>query len=81
MHDVAQMLAHEQVQAVGMLGALPLPGAPQHQAMGLPFSSQGRRGRSGQPPPVLGANTDAVLTALGLHADELAALRQQRVVD
>jgi formyl-CoA transferase/CoA:oxalate CoA-transferase len=27
-----------------MLGALPLPGAPQHQAMGLPFSSQGRRG-------------------------------------
>ena len=27
MHDVAQMLAHEQVQAVGMLGALPLPGA------------------------------------------------------
>jgi formyl-CoA transferase/CoA:oxalate CoA-transferase len=81
MHDVAQMLAHEQVQAVGMLGALPLPGAPQHQAMGLPFSSQGRRGRSGQPPPVLGASTDEVLTALGLHADELAALRQQRVVN
>ncbi|TWO71299.1 CoA transferase [Caenimonas sedimenti] len=81
MHDVAQMLAHEQVQAVGMLGALPLPGAPQHQAMGLPFSSQGRRGRSGQPPPVLGASTDEVLTALGLDANELAALRQQRVVD
>jgi formyl-CoA transferase/CoA:oxalate CoA-transferase len=49
--------------------------------MGLPFSSQGRRGRSGQPPPVLGASTDEVLTALGLHADERAALRQQRVVD
>jgi crotonobetainyl-CoA:carnitine CoA-transferase CaiB-like acyl-CoA transferase len=81
MHDVAQMLAHEQVQAVGMLGALPLPGAPQHQTMGLPISSQGRRGRSGPPPPVLGGNTDEVLTALGLHADELAALRQQRVVD
>jgi crotonobetainyl-CoA:carnitine CoA-transferase CaiB-like acyl-CoA transferase len=81
MHDVAQMPAHEQVQAVGMLGALPLPGAPQHQAMGLPFSSQGRRGRNGQPPPVLGASTDEVLTALGLDADELAALRQQRVVD
>jgi crotonobetainyl-CoA:carnitine CoA-transferase CaiB-like acyl-CoA transferase len=81
MHDVAQMLAHEQVQAVGMLGALPLPGAPQHQTMGLPISSQGRRGRSGPPPPVLGGNTDEVLTALGLHADKLAALRQQRVVD
>ena len=37
--------------------------------------------RSGQPPPVLGANTDEVLAALGLHADELAALRQQGVVD
>jgi formyl-CoA transferase/CoA:oxalate CoA-transferase len=49
--------------------------------MGLPISSQGRRGRSGPPPPVLGGNTDEVLTALGLHADELAALRQQRVVD
>jgi crotonobetainyl-CoA:carnitine CoA-transferase CaiB-like acyl-CoA transferase len=30
---------------------------------------------------VLGGNTDEVLTALGLHADKLAALRQQRVVD
>ncbi|WP_372661013.1 CaiB/BaiF CoA transferase family protein [Hydrogenophaga sp.] len=81
MHDVAQMLAHEQVQAVAMLGALPLPGAPQHQTMGLPFSSQGRRGRSGPPPPVLGASTNEVLTALGLQADELAALRQQGVVN
>jgi crotonobetainyl-CoA:carnitine CoA-transferase CaiB-like acyl-CoA transferase len=74
------MLAHEQVQAVGMLGALPLPGAPQHQAMGLPFSSQGRRGRSGQPPPTLGASTDEVLSALGLDTHDLAALRRQHVV-
>lgn len=81
MHDVAQMLAHEQVQAVRMLGDLPLPGAPQHKAMGLPFSSQGRRGRSGEPPPVLGADTAEVLTALGLDADERAALRRQGIID
>jgi crotonobetainyl-CoA:carnitine CoA-transferase CaiB-like acyl-CoA transferase len=30
---------------------------------------------------VLGASTNEVLTALGLQADELAALRQQGVVN
>jgi formyl-CoA transferase/CoA:oxalate CoA-transferase len=30
---------------------------------------------------VLGASTDEVLTALGLYANDLAALRRQRVVD
>jgi len=80
MHDVAQLLAHEQVRAVGMLADLPIVGAPQHQAMGLPFSSQGQRGRSGLAPPALGADTEAVLAAAGLSAQELAALRGLSVI-
>jgi crotonobetainyl-CoA:carnitine CoA-transferase CaiB-like acyl-CoA transferase len=51
MHDVAQVLAHEQVRAVGMLTDLPIAGAPRHKAMGLPINSQGRRGRTGQSLP------------------------------
>ncbi len=80
MHDVAQMLAHEQVQAIGMLGDLPVPGAPQHKTMGLPFSSQGRRGRTGEPPPALGADTESVLLAAGLSAHELTVLRDESVI-
>jgi formyl-CoA transferase/CoA:oxalate CoA-transferase len=80
MQDVAQVLAHGQVQAVGMLSDLPIPGAPQHKAMGLPFSSQGRRGRAAEPPPALGADTDTVLAAAGLTANEIAGLRAASVI-
>ena len=80
MHDVAQVLAHEQVHAVGMLTDLPVTGAPEHKAMGLPINSQGRRGRTGQSPPALGAHTDEVLVALGLNAQELAELRRGSVI-
>jgi len=80
MNNVAQVLAHEQVRAQAMLTDLPIAGAPQHQAMGLPFSAQGRRGRAGQAPPALGADTDAVLLALGLTAIELAELRRRAVI-
>jgi crotonobetainyl-CoA:carnitine CoA-transferase CaiB-like acyl-CoA transferase len=80
MHDVAQVLAHEQVRAVGMLTDLPVTGAPGHKAMGLPINSQGRRGRTGQSPPALGVHTDEVLGALGLSAQELAELRRGSVI-
>ncbi|MDP3412178.1 MAG: CaiB/BaiF CoA-transferase family protein, partial [Polaromonas sp.] len=80
MHDVAQVLAHEQVRAVGMLTDLPIVGAPGHKAMGLPINAQGRRGRTGQSPPALGAHTDEVLVALGLNAQELAELRRGSVI-
>ena len=80
MHDVAQVLAHEQVRAVGMLTDLPIAGAPGHKAMGLPINSQGRRGRTGQSPPALGVHTDEVLGALGLSAQELAELRRGSVI-
>ena len=74
MHDVAQVLAHEQVRAVGMLTDLPIAGAPGHKAMGLPINAQGRRGRTGQSPPALGVHTDEVLGALGLSAQELSLI-------
>jgi formyl-CoA transferase/CoA:oxalate CoA-transferase len=80
MHDVAQVLAHEQIRAVGMLTDLPIAGAPEHKAMGLPINSQGRRGRTGQSPPALGVHTDEVLGALGLSAQELAELRRGSVI-
>jgi crotonobetainyl-CoA:carnitine CoA-transferase CaiB-like acyl-CoA transferase len=33
-----------------------------------------------RPPPRLGEHTDAILAEIGLHADEIADLRGQRVV-
>jgi len=80
LHDVSQMLAHEQVQALGLLTDVPLPAAPGHRAVGLPFSSGGERGRAPVPPPALGADTAAVLGGLGLDEAALAVLRQQRVI-
>jgi crotonobetainyl-CoA:carnitine CoA-transferase CaiB-like acyl-CoA transferase len=80
LHDVAQVLAHEQVRAVGMLAPVALPGAPGHRAVALPIAVGDDRGRRADAPPKLGADTRAVLAALGVDAAGLAALARDGVV-
>jgi len=68
-------------RACASISNLPVNGAPEHKAMGLSINSQGRRCRTGQSPPVLGARADEVLVACGLNAQELVELRRSSVVD
>lgn len=51
-----------------------------HRAVRLPVAGSGDPVRTPAPPPTLGADTAAVLGALGVDQAELAALRAERVV-
>jgi len=76
-----QTLDDPHVTAVGFLTALGFPGAPAAApVMGVPFSmSEGCAGITSRAPE-LGEHTDGVLDELGFTADEVAALRADRVV-
>jgi len=58
--DVAQMLEHEQLRALGLLQAVPGSSVP---LIGLPVSFDGARPAPRAASPALGAHTDAVLGA------------------
>ena len=58
--DVAQMLEHEQLHALGLLQTVPGSSVP---LIGLPVSFDGERPAPGGASPALGAHTDAVLGA------------------
>ena len=58
--DVAQMLEHDQLRALGLLQAVPGSSVP---LIGLPVSFDGERPAPGEASPALGAHTDAVLGA------------------
>jgi formyl-CoA transferase/CoA:oxalate CoA-transferase len=75
MNDVAAALAHPQAEASGIVRPLPLAAAPEHRVLGLPLRIDGVRGVAPAPPPALGADTEAVLDALGYAGAELARLR------
>jgi formyl-CoA transferase/CoA:oxalate CoA-transferase len=80
MNDIAQTLAHDQVRASGMLEPLPVAGAPGHQVVAMPIKMNGVRAETAAPPPALGADTDAVLAALGHPPAAIARLRRRGTV-
>jgi crotonobetainyl-CoA:carnitine CoA-transferase CaiB-like acyl-CoA transferase len=56
--DVAQMLAHEQTKALGLLQPVPGSSIPM---IGIPISFDGERALSRSAAPALGADTERVL--------------------
>ncbi|UOM33312.1 CaiB/BaiF CoA-transferase family protein [Acuticoccus sp. I52.16.1] len=80
LNDVAQVVADEQVAAVGMLEELPLAGGGDHRAVALPVRGDGARPAAREAPPALGADTAAVLAALGYDTEALDTLRTARVI-
>lgn len=80
MHDVSQMLSHEQVVAMDLVKDLPVSDAPHHRAVALPIKVNSERSNSWQRPPALGENTDGILLELGYEPEELSRLRTAGVV-
>jgi crotonobetainyl-CoA:carnitine CoA-transferase CaiB-like acyl-CoA transferase len=72
--DVAEAAAHEQTRASGMLQEL-----DGLETVALPVQVDGARVAHHSPPPLLGADSAAVLDELGYTADEVAALAEAGV--
>ena len=48
--------------------------------VGLPFHLMGTPGGPQSPPPMIGEHTDEILTSLGFAKEEIARLKEQRVI-
>ncbi|OVZ60074.1 acyl-CoA transferase [Pigmentiphaga sp. NML080357] len=80
-NDFAQALADPQVQARGMVAAVPLGDGKSLRMPGNPVKLSGAAPASFGAPPRLGAQTDAVLGGwLGYGADKLARLRAEGAI-
>jgi crotonobetainyl-CoA:carnitine CoA-transferase CaiB-like acyl-CoA transferase len=80
LNNLSQVLAHEQVAAAEMLMPLPVAGAPQHKAVALPLSLNGKRSTARMVPPGLGEHTDEVLSGRGFTAHQIGVMRQRGVI-
>jgi CoA:oxalate CoA-transferase len=78
--DMAQVFADPQVLARNMLVELPHPQRGTWKSPGLPVKLSATPPAITRRPPLLDEHTDEILSEHGLAADEIAALRAQRVV-
>jgi formyl-CoA transferase/CoA:oxalate CoA-transferase len=78
--DVAQVAAHPQTEALGMLQALPHPRVPELRTVAIPMSIDGERLAHRTHPPELGADTAAVLAEAGYSEEEIAELAERGVI-
>lgn len=75
--------AHDdpQVQAMGVLNPIEYPGLPRAApVVGTPVVLSETPGRITRRPPLLGEHTDAILAEIGYSAEDVAALRERRVI-
>jgi crotonobetainyl-CoA:carnitine CoA-transferase CaiB-like acyl-CoA transferase len=71
--DLAQVVADEQTDALGLLQALPHPNVPEQRLVSPPLSLDGERLRYRSAAPALGEHTEEVLRELGFSDEEIAA--------
>ena len=80
LNSVADMLAHEQVEAAEIVRPLPVTNHPDHRVVALPVKIGGVRGSRFQQAPELGADTNTVLGDLGYDDHQLAVFRAAGVI-
>jgi crotonobetainyl-CoA:carnitine CoA-transferase CaiB-like acyl-CoA transferase len=78
--DVQEVLRDPQTAARGMVQALSHPVAGDIRVTGVPAKLSATPGAVRTAPPTLGQHTDAVLAELGCTPDDIASLRDRRVV-
>jgi crotonobetainyl-CoA:carnitine CoA-transferase CaiB-like acyl-CoA transferase len=79
-NDMAEVFADPQIQARDMYVELPHAEVGTLKTTGVPVKLSATPGGVHVAPPLLGADTDAVLAAYGFSAGEIAALRAEGVV-
>ncbi len=80
-NHVDEVLESEQTRANDMVIKMHHPTAGAIRILGIPYTFSDTPAAAQAPPPVLGADTDSVLTELaGLSGDEITALRADEVI-
>ena len=79
-NDIGEALADPQLRARGMVVARDDPRVPGASQPGIAIKLSDTPGRIRTPPPVPGADTDAVLRGLGYDATAIAGLRDDGVI-
>lgn len=80
-HDLAQVVADEQVGASGMIAPQPNPEVEGYRDLSLPLRMEGTRPRAPLPPPRSGEHTREVLAELSFSEEEIAALLESGVAE
>jgi CoA:oxalate CoA-transferase len=78
--SLAEVFADPQILDQEMVVSADHPGRGEVKMLGFPVKFAGHPCRIHRPTPELGADTDDVLSELGLTAEEIAGLRARRIV-
>ncbi|WP_027416328.1 CaiB/BaiF CoA transferase family protein [Aneurinibacillus terranovensis] len=79
-HDLAQVLAQPQVQSREMIQEVEHPTIGMLKMLGIPIKLSQTPGSVRKAPPLLGENTDEVLTNLGYGIKEIENLKEMGIV-
>jgi crotonobetainyl-CoA:carnitine CoA-transferase CaiB-like acyl-CoA transferase len=79
-YPIDQMFEDDQVKHLGIAQDVPNAQNRSIRLVGQPFTLSRTPSRMAAPPPEVGEQTDEILAEFGYGADEIAALRQDKVV-
>ncbi|MCM3726297.1 CoA transferase [Neobacillus cucumis] len=79
-NDIAQLLEHPQVQYREMIQEVEHPTIGTLKMLGIPLKLSDTPGSVRKAPPLLGENTDDVLTALGYSPGDIADFKEKGII-